>query len=88
MKKILLSLLAAAALATVSQAGMWSVVTTMDMKKVKPQAEYKLDTAGWAPRVYEFTTVTKPTMQCVVVFSASNEGSSPSMQCIPKVKGH
>jgi len=79
--KFLLTLLL---LAIAANAGIWSVVTTLDMKKVKPTAKYKLDTAGFAPRIYEFTTVTKPRMQCTVVFSSSSQGSSPTMQCIKK----
>ena len=80
MRLLLILLLALAS----ANAGMWSVLTTADMQKVRPSAQYKLDTAGWAPRVYEFTTHSEPKMQCVIVFSSSSKGSSPTMHCIKK----
>lgn len=64
-----------------ANAGMWSVIESSGMKVQKPQAEWELDTAGWAPRVYEFTTLVAPKQKCVIVFSASNENSSPAMSC-------
>ena len=69
---------------SIANAGAWSVMTSMSMKKVKPDAIYKLNTSGWAPRVYEFTTKTQPYMKCVTVFSSSDKSSAPMMHCIKK----
>jgi hypothetical protein len=80
MKKILISILLTV---TLAQAGVFSVVTSMGMESKDPSKEYKLNTSGWSPRIYEFRTTTIPQTQCVVVFSSSNGNSSPSMQCIP-----
>ncbi|PNX46123.1 MAG: hypothetical protein BV457_08245 [Thermoplasmata archaeon M9B1D] len=82
MKKLLVM---AVILTAVANAGMWSVISTSDMQKITPEAAYKLNTAGWAPRVYEFTTHTAPIQKCIVLFSSSNENSSPTMVCT-KVK--
>jgi len=78
MKYLLLTILAALSL----NAGMWSTVSSLGMKEVHKDAEYKIDTAGFNPRIYEFTTITEPKMKCVLIFSSSNENSSPTMQCI------
>ena len=66
---------------SVATAGMWSTVTSMNLKEKKADAVYTLDTAGFNPRVYEFTTVDKK-MKCVLVSASSNENSSPALQCI------
>ena len=82
MKKIVLGLVVSVGLAVSVQAGMWSVISSMGFKKVKPLAKWKLETSGWEPRVYEFNTLSKPIMHCVIIFSSSNKNSSPTMQCI------
>lgn len=78
MKYILILLLAL----TQVHAGLFSVAASMGMQTVKPDAEYKVSTSGFSPRVYEFTTKTQPYMRCIVLFSSSNENSSPTMQCV------
>ena len=41
-------------LTSITNAGMWSTVTSMGLKEKKVDAVYTLDTAGFNPRVYEF----------------------------------
>ena len=79
MKKVLVLL---AVMVAVAQAGMWSTMQGLSMDKKKLTSQYVIDTNGYNPRVYEFDTVNG--MKCVIVFSSSNEGSSPAMQCVKK----
>ena len=62
-------------------AGMFSMVSGMTMKQIKPQAAYTVDTAGINPRVYEFNTKVEPIMHCVVLIASSDKFSAPAMQC-------
>jgi len=50
------------------------------MKEVKPKAAYTLDTAGYNPRVYEWTT--KDGYKCIAIFG--NDKAAVSMQCFKK----
>lgn len=65
-------------------AGMWSVIESDSFETQKADAKYKLDTSGFSPRIYEFTTKTAPIMKCVVLFSASKKIHHQSMVCLPK----
>jgi len=80
MKKLLIGILA---LTVVANAGLWSTASGLAMKEKKADAEYTIDTSGFNPRVYEFTTADGK-HKCIVVFSSSNENSSPTMQCYKK----
>ena len=77
MKKIIFII----AIAISANAGMFSMVSGMSMKQIKPQASYTVDTAGINPRVYEFDTQVKPTMHCIVFMASSGKMSAPTMQC-------
>jgi len=82
MKKIILGI---ALLASMNvSAGMFSMVSGMSMKEIKPQAAYTIDTAGVNPRIYEFDTKIKPIMHCVVLIASSSDLSAPTLQCVPK----
>ena len=80
MKKILLLALVALS----AQAGMWSMVSGMAMKEIKPQAAYTVDTAGINPRVYEFDTKVQPIRHCIVLIASSDKLAAPTMQCYKK----
>ena len=82
MKKILLLALVALS----AQAGMWSMVSGMAMKEIKPQAAYTIDTAGINPRVYEFDTKVQPIRHCIVLIASSDKLAAPTMQCYKKGK--
>jgi len=62
-------------------ASMFSMVSGMAMKQIKPDAAYTVDTAGINPRIYEFNTRVKPIMHCVVLIASSDKFSAPAMQC-------
>lgn len=79
-KKISLTL----AIAISANAGMFSMVSGMSMKEIKPQASYTIDTAGINPRVYEFDSKVKPIMHCVVFIASSEKMSAPTMVCVKK----
>lgn len=86
MKKTLLSLLLVGAIAHTAQAGMFSAVSGMSMKEIKPTASYTIDTAGINPRVYEFKTSTG--RECVLVVLTGDQPSS-TLQCeTPTVKAN
>ncbi len=88
MKKICLIILALI-ITTTLQAGMFSTVSGMTMKEVKPLSSYTIDTAGINPRVYEFVPQNDQTKLCVVVFSnADNSTSVPAMQCFKMDKNN
>ena len=84
MKKMVIGMISIIGFGSVLNAGMWSTVSGMTMKEVKPSVSYTLDTAGFNPRIYEFDTRTKPIMHCVLVSSSSDKSSAPTLQCIPK----
>jgi len=67
-----------------ANAGMFSMVSGMSIKEVKPQASYTVDTAGINPRVYEFDTQVKPIKHCVVLVASSDKMSAPTMGCYNK----
>lgn len=69
----------------VAQAGMFSAVSGMTMKEIKPTQEYTIDTAGMNPRIYEFTPVGDPSRYCVLVVLSGDEPSS-TLQCYKKEK--
>ncbi len=82
MKKIILILLVALS----ANAGMFSMVSGMAMKEIKPQSSYTVDTAGINPRVYEFDTRVEPIMHCIVLMASSDKMTAPTMQCYKKNK--
>lgn len=67
-----------------AQAGMWSMVSGMAMKEIKPQAAYTVDTNGINPRIYEFDTKVEPIMHCVIMVASSEGMAAPAMQCFKK----
>jgi hypothetical protein len=67
-----------------ANAGMWSMVSGMTMKQIKPQAAYTVDTAGINPRIYEFDTKVEPIRHCVVLIASSDKLAAPAMQCFKK----
>ena len=69
----------------VAQAGMFSAVSGMTMKEIKPTQEYTIDTAGLNPRVYEFTPQGDPSRYCVLVVLSGDEPSS-TLQCYKKTQ--
>ena len=83
MKKLLLVV---ALSAMVANAGMFSTVSSMGMDEKKVSSEYKIDTVGFNPRIYEFTPTGNSDYVCVALFSSSDKSSTPVMQCIPKKK--
>ena len=55
-----------------ANAGVWTTVTTLADKTVKPDIRYTLDTAGLNVRSYVYTVPnSKPVQQCVIVFTES-----------------
>ena len=80
MKKILLIL----SLFLYSNAGVFSTMSGMAMKEIKPVASYTIDTAGINPRVYEFIPKNDTTKLCVIVFGNSDKLSVPAMQCFKR----
>ena len=65
---------------------MFSAVSGMSMKEIKPTASYTIDTAGINPRVYEFKTSTG--RECVLVVLTGDQPSS-TLQCeTPTVKAN
>ena len=82
MKTLLLTL---ALLATVN-AGVWTTVTTLTDKTIKPDIRYTLDTAGLNVRSYVYTVPnSKPIQQCVIVFTEP-EYKAPVQNCWTKAK--
>jgi len=81
MKKLILSLTALCMLTFTAHAGLWSVATGPS-KTIKPQAAYTVETPGFNPRVYEWTTTNGN--KCLVVMASSNENSSPAVFCFKK----
>jgi len=84
MKKIILMITMLVITVTSVNAGMWSMVSGMAMKEIKPQAAYTVDTAGVNPRVYEFDTKVAPIRHCVVLIASSSKMAAPTMQCYKK----
>ena len=80
--KLLLTL---AALAVMANAGLLSTLQGVAMDKVKIDHEYVIDTNGYNPRIYEWTT--KSGMKCIALFSSSSKSSAPALQC-QYPKGH
>jgi hypothetical protein len=66
-------------------AGVWTSISGLGTKEIKPDVVYTVDTAGENPRVYEFTPKNNQNYICIIVYT---EGAhkSPVMQCIPKSK--
>jgi hypothetical protein len=65
-------------------AGLWTTISGLSFKEIKPDARFTIDTAGQNPRAYVFTVLnSKPTMQCVIVYTES-EYKAPVMQCWKK----
>jgi len=82
MNKILLAIV----LVISANAGMFTTVTTLFDKQVKPDIQYTLDTAGLNVRSYVYTVPdSRPTQQCVIVFTES-EYKAPVQNCWTKGK--
>ena len=81
LKKLILSI----SIITVSaSAGMWTTISGLSFKEIKPEAKFTIDTAGQNPRAYTFTVQgSKPTMQCVIIFT-EGEYKAPVLQCWKK----
>jgi len=78
-------LLILAGLSVYGYAGLFSTVSGLTMKEIKPLSSYTLGTTGINPRVYEFTPQNDKSILCVVVFGNSDNGTSvPAMQCFKK----
>jgi hypothetical protein len=73
----------AALVAVTAQSGMFSTVSGMGMKEVKPDHEYTVDTVGVNPRIYEFRSKTDPNVLCVLVFG--NDQGNMQLSCV-KIK--
>jgi hypothetical protein len=71
---------------TFLNAGVWTTISGMGEKELKPDAVYTVDTIGQNPRVYEFTPSQNQDYICIIVYT-EGEHKSPVMQCIPKGKG-
>jgi len=83
MKKILLSALALFIVVGCCQkadALGWDTIAGMSKENVKPTHEYKLDTSGYSPRVYEWTPKDNKNITCVFV-AAERKGG---VACYPK----
>jgi hypothetical protein len=78
MTKILTAL---SLLIVTASAGLFSTVSGMRLKEIKPTSSHTLDTVGFNPRIYEFTSSNKD-MYYVLVFSSSDNSSTPTMQCV------
>lgn len=85
MKKLLLSAILAVC-ATSASAGMFSTVSGMNMPEIKPSNGYTIDTAGFNPRIYEFTPKFDSNKICIIAFSSSDGSSSSQMDCFDKKK--
>jgi hypothetical protein len=82
MKTLLLTL----TLLATANAGVWTTVTTLADKTVKPDIRYTLDTAGLNVRSYVYTVPnSKPVQQCVIVFTESKY-KAPVQNCWTKAK--
>lgn len=85
MKKIVLL---AVLLSTSLFAGnLFSTISGMAMKEVKPEQAYSVDTAGLNPRVYTWTQnlVNGVKVQCIAMFPNSDgkhTAAIPTMQCL------
>lgn len=81
--KPLVILLFAALLSTPAfgQSRDWSFWGGMTLGEKDPDAAYKLETAGWNTRIYEWTPETAPHMTCIAQFA---DAGPVGMQCFPK----
>ena len=67
-------------------AGLWTTISGLSFKEIKPDALFTIDTAGQNPRAYVFTVInSKPIMQCVILYTESKY-KAPVMQCWKKEK--
>ena len=67
----------------ISNAGVWTTLSGLGTKEIKPDITYTVDTIGQNPRVYEFTPKNNTDYICIIVYT-EGENKSPTMQCIPK----
>lgn len=81
MQKTFVTLILGSLICVTLHAGMYSMISGMAMKEVKPQAAYTIDTAGINPRVYEFNTKVAPIRHCIVLIASSDKMAAPTMQC-------
>ena len=79
--KLTTLLIAAAITTTTLPAGMWSVMTAPS-KTVQATAAYTIETPGYNPRVYEWTTAQGDT--CIALMTSSDKSSAPAMSCFKK----
>jgi uncharacterized protein YxeA len=80
MKKILAILVLALSL----NAGLFSTMQNLNMDEIKTNA-YTIDTAGYNPRIYEFTPKGDKSKLCIMAFGNSKNGS-PTIFCFTKGK--
>lgn len=78
MRKLLLTLSIALSL----HAGLFSTIQNLDMEEIKTNG-YTIDTAGYNPRIYEFTPKGDKSKLCILAFGNSSKGS-PTLFCFTK----
>ena len=83
MKKILLSAVALFIVVGCYQkadAIGWNTISGLGKESVEPRHEYKLNTSGNSPRVYEFTPKDNKNITCVFIAGTKSSG----LACYPK----
>lgn len=81
MKKLIIIAAIMAATAPPAIADGWAWIGGQTFPEKKPEAAYRLKTAGWDTRVYEWTPEGAPGHVCVAQFA---EKGPVGMQCFPK----
>lgn len=79
--KTLLVLTALLATSLTANAGMKDSLLTAGWEDKEPTSKYKLDTYGYAVRVYEWTPDNNPNVSCVFVAGSTN---STGVACYTK----
>jgi len=82
MKKLILI----AALAVAANAYTVASFTGLFKDKIKPTAEYAIDTDGENARAYEFMTQTQPRQNCVIVYTSNHKAAV--MSCTQVKEGN
>jgi len=80
-KKLVISLAIGSAM--LQAGGLFSTISGMAAKEVKPKAFYTVDTAGYNPRIYEFSPQTVKGVVCIILYG--NNNGEVQMECV-KVK--
>ena len=63
-------------------AGLFSTMQNLNMDEIKTNG-YTIDTAGYNPRIYEFTPKGDKSKLCILAFGNSSKGS-PTLFCFTK----